>query len=79
MVVIILYNLATLLISDLVHLILMYRSISRQCLKYAHATIEKILEEVSSAWSALCPLLGNGLIDTHRAGRQLTPDYHWAD
>jgi hypothetical protein len=38
---------------------------STQRPKYAHATIENLLEEVFSMWSAPCPVLGNGSIDTH--------------
>jgi hypothetical protein len=33
--------------------------------KYAHATIEMVLEEVFSMWSAPCPVLGNDRIHTH--------------
>jgi hypothetical protein len=34
------------------------RPIFRQRMKYAHATIEKVLHELFSMYSALCPLLG---------------------
>jgi hypothetical protein len=40
------------------------RSISRQHQKYAHAAIEKALQEVFSMWSAPCLLLGNGSLNT---------------
>jgi hypothetical protein len=40
------------------------RPMSRQRPKYAHATIEKVLQEVFSMWSAPCPLLGNGSLNT---------------
>jgi hypothetical protein len=46
------------------------RPISRQRLKYAHATIEKALEEMFSMWSAPCTVLGNGPIDTHSDNRR---------
>jgi hypothetical protein len=36
-----------------------YRPISRQRPEYAHATIERILEEVFSVWSTPCPVLGS--------------------
>jgi hypothetical protein len=35
------------------------RPISRQCPKHAHATTEKVLQEVFCMWSAPYPLLGN--------------------
>jgi hypothetical protein len=38
--------------------------ISRQQPKYAHAIIEKVLQEVFSIWSAPFPLLGNGSLNT---------------
>jgi hypothetical protein len=41
------------------------RRISMQRPKYAHATIEKVLEEVFSVWSAPCPVLGNGPMNRH--------------
>jgi hypothetical protein len=41
------------------------RPIPSQRPKYAHATIEKVLEELFPMWSAQCPVLGNGPIDTH--------------
>jgi hypothetical protein len=44
------------------------RLISRQRPKYAHGTIE--LEEVFSMWSASCPVLGNGSINTHSDNRR---------
>jgi hypothetical protein len=40
------------------------RPISRQRSKYAHATIKKVLQELFSIWSAPCPLLGNGSLNT---------------
>jgi hypothetical protein len=40
------------------------RPMSRQRSKYEHATIEKVLQEVFSMWSAPCPLLGNGSLNT---------------
>jgi hypothetical protein len=46
------------------------RLISRQRLKYAHATIEGVLEEEFSMWPAPCPVLGNGPIDTHSDNRR---------
>jgi hypothetical protein len=46
------------------------RPISRQCLKYAHATLEKVLGEVFSMWSVPCTLLGNGPIDMHSDNRR---------
>jgi hypothetical protein len=46
------------------------RPISRQHPKYAHATIEKILEEVFSVWSAPRPVLGNWPIETHSDNRR---------
>jgi hypothetical protein len=46
------------------------RPISRQRPKYAHATIEKVLEEVFSMWSASCPVLGNRPIITHSDNRR---------
>jgi hypothetical protein len=41
------------------------RHVSGQCSEYVHATIERILGEVFSVWSAPRPVLGNGLIYTH--------------
>jgi hypothetical protein len=54
------------------------RPVSRQHLKYAHATIKGVLEEEFSmyrhiltreevfyVWSAPCPVLVSGPIDTH--------------
>jgi hypothetical protein len=41
-----------------------WRPISIQCLKYAQATIEKVLQGLFSTWSAPCPLLGNGSLNT---------------
>jgi hypothetical protein len=41
-----------------------YRPISRQRPKYAQVTIEKVFQELSSIWSAPCPLLGNGSLNT---------------
>jgi hypothetical protein len=38
--------------------------ISRQRPKYAHATIEKVLQEMFSMLSAPYPLLGNGSLNT---------------
>jgi hypothetical protein len=35
-----------------------------------HATIERILEEVFSMWSASCPVLGSGPIDTRSKKRR---------
>jgi hypothetical protein len=35
-----------------------------QCLKYIHATKEKVLQEVFCLWSTPCPLLGNGSLNT---------------
>jgi hypothetical protein len=46
------------------------RPISRQCPKYAHPTVERVLEKVFSMWSAPCPVLGNGQIDTHSNNRR---------
>jgi hypothetical protein len=40
------------------------RPISTQRLKYVDATIEKVLQEVFTMWSAPCPLLGNGSLNT---------------
>jgi hypothetical protein len=40
------------------------RPISRQRPKYAHATIEKILQELFSMWSAPCPLFCNRSLNT---------------
>jgi hypothetical protein len=40
------------------------RPVSRQRPKYAHATIENILQELFSMWSAQCLLLGNGSLNT---------------
>jgi hypothetical protein len=40
------------------------RPIFRQSPKYAHATIGKVLQELFSMWSAPCPLLGNGSLNT---------------
>jgi hypothetical protein len=40
------------------------RPISRQHPKYTHATIEKILQELFFMWSAPCPSLGNGSLNT---------------
>jgi hypothetical protein len=40
------------------------RPISRQRPKYPHATIEKVMQELSSMWSTPCPLLGNGSLNT---------------
>jgi hypothetical protein len=37
--------------------------ISRQHPKYAHATLEKVLQKVFSMWSAVCPLLSNGSLN----------------
>jgi hypothetical protein len=41
-----------------------FRHISRQRPKYAHATIEKVLQELFSMWSAPCPLLDNESLNT---------------
>jgi hypothetical protein len=41
------------------------RLISRQRPEYEHVTIENVLEEVFSVWSASSPVLGNGSIKTH--------------
>jgi hypothetical protein len=41
------------------------RPISWQRPKYAHATIQRVLQEVFSMWSATCPVLGNGAVNTH--------------
>jgi hypothetical protein len=40
------------------------RLTSRQRPKYAHATIEKVLQEVFSVWYVPYPLLGNGSLNT---------------
>jgi hypothetical protein len=40
------------------------RPSSKQRPKYMHATIEKAMQEVFSMWSAPCPLLGNGSLNT---------------
>jgi hypothetical protein len=40
------------------------RPISRQRPKYAHATTEKVWQELFSLWSAPCPFLGNGSLNT---------------
>jgi hypothetical protein len=40
------------------------RPTSRQCPKYAHATIGKVLQELFSMWSAPCLLLGNWSLNT---------------
>jgi hypothetical protein len=40
------------------------RRISRQRPKKAYATIEKVLQELFSMWSATLPLLGNGSLNT---------------
>jgi hypothetical protein len=40
------------------------RPISRQRPNYAHATLEKVLQEMFSMWSAPCPLLGNDSVNT---------------
>jgi hypothetical protein len=45
------------------------RTISRQQPKYAHARVERVLEEVFSVLSAQCPLLGKGPTDTHSGNR----------
>jgi hypothetical protein len=46
------------------------RPISRQRPNCAHATMEGVLEEVFSLWSAPCPVLGNGPIYTHSDNRR---------
>jgi hypothetical protein len=46
------------------------RPISTQRPEYANATIEKVLEEVFSMWSASYPVLGNGPIDTQSDNRR---------
>jgi hypothetical protein len=40
------------------------RPMSKQRPKYVHATIEEVLKEVFSMWSAPFPLLGNGSLNT---------------
>jgi hypothetical protein len=54
--------------------IVTYRPISRQRSKYAQETIERVLQEVFSMWSAPCPLLGNGPLNTFP--RQRIPRQH---
>jgi hypothetical protein len=39
------------------------RFIPRQRMKYVHATIGKVLQELFSIWSAPCPLLDNGSLN----------------
>jgi hypothetical protein len=46
------------------HYIVSYRPVSTQRRRYAHATIEKGLQELFSMWSAPCPLLDNGSLNT---------------
>jgi hypothetical protein len=40
------------------------RPFSRQSPKYAHATTANVFQELFSMWSASCPLLGNGPLNT---------------
>jgi hypothetical protein len=44
--------------------IVICRPISRQRSKYAHGMIENALQVLFSVWSAPCPLLGNGSLNT---------------
>jgi hypothetical protein len=46
------------------------RPVSERRPKYAYVTIEKILEEVFSMWSAPCPVLGNGPMNTQSNNRR---------
>jgi hypothetical protein len=46
------------------------RPVSRQRPEYAHATKERVLEEVFSMYSESCPVLGNGPIYTHSDKRR---------
>jgi hypothetical protein len=49
---------------------------SRQRPKYAHVTMENVLQEMFSMWSVTCPLLGNKSLNTFprsNAQRNRTP------
>jgi hypothetical protein len=46
------------------HDIVTWRPISSQRPKFAQATMKKVLQIVFSMWSASCPLLGNGSLNT---------------
>jgi hypothetical protein len=52
------------LFTELLINIVTCKPISMQRVKYTHATIEKVLQELFSMWCAPCPLLGNRLLNT---------------